>query len=539
MKRNPVLSGIVCLSTVVAFVTLFGVEYISMPAAESVTFDDGTDRSRSVDIFESETAFGKQIPFRSIRQPVTPDRVCDITDYGAIGDGSVKNTAAFGKAIDDCAANGGGHVTVPRGRWLTGPIRFRSNIDLHLEKDAEILFSTDLSDYLPIALSRYDGVEYYNYVSLVHADKCRNISITGEGTLNGMGQEFWWKTFSNKGETKIFKMGAAGAPLSDRIFGNTSDGLRPSFIEFTDSRNILIEGVTVRNSPRWTIHPLYSDDIIIRNITIATSPGRNTDGIAIDSSRNVLVENATVSSGDDAITIKSGRDRDGLRVGMPSENVVIRNCHVRDGHGAITIGSEVSGGIRNVLVYDIDADLTDFGFRIKSSTGRGGSVANVRVRNMHVGRTLKNAVQITMDYDAQFSPSNTALTDIRDIEIDTLDSRQSGDSVEIIGNAAKPIVNVSLANMRIRSKNGVIVRNADHVSLRDITVRNAAGIVQAVRISDSNGVTLTDVACPSGAVPCLELHGERTGGISLGNGTVLPSQIRFLDGAKSDAVTTE
>ena len=320
--------------------------------------------------------FGKEIepPFEmpAVSEPSFLARVCDISNHGAVSDGKTLNTSAFIEAISECSENGGGRVNVGPGVWLSGPIHLKSNIDLHLEAGAEIKFSPELKNYLPAVFSRFEGVEYYNYSPFIYARDAKNIAVTGKGKLNG--QENLWmknKALRQFSINEIYKMARNNVPVDKRDFGKETFFLQPSFMQFVNSEKILIEGIEIINSPNWNIHPIYSKDIIIRNVAIDSS-APNTDGIVIDSSENVIIENSKISSGDDAIAIKSGADQDGLRVGKPSENIIIKNSQIDSGHSALAIGSEMSGGVRNVFAYNLDIDYVDYGIRMKSLPGRGG-----------------------------------------------------------------------------------------------------------------------------------------------------------------------
>ncbi len=332
----------------------------------------------------------------SVQPPTFPDRRCVISDYGAVPGGKTKNTEAFRAAFEDCSRNGGGHVIVPEGLWLTGAIHFRDNIDFHLEEGSEIIWSDKRSDYLPVVFSRFQGMEYYNYSPLLYGNGVRNVAITGEGTLNGDGDKWLDWDDDDRGRDRLYKMAEQGVPVEERVFGER-DNMRPSFIQFINSQNLLIENIHIKNSPFWTIHPIYSENIIIRNITLEND-GQNTDGVDIDSSRNVLIENSHFSADDDSIAIKSGLEKDGWRVNKPSENILIRNSTMTKGHSGVAIGSEMSGGVRNVIITDNTFIDTDGGFKIKSLPGRGGVVENIWLSD-----TEMSLVPIGISFDMAYA----------------------------------------------------------------------------------------------------------------------------------------
>src|SRR5262245_5044993 len=286
---------------------------------------------------------------RRIVPPQFPDRQFDITRYGAIGDGQTNCTAAFREAIAQCHKAGGGTVIVPAGTFLTGPIHLKSNVELRLAKDAEVKFSDRFEDYLPPVFVRVGGVELYNYSPLIYARDCQNIAITGPGRLNGNAKAWW--DWSRRETKEFFEQGARGVPVEQRVFGTTAAAIRPSFVSFVNCRNVLFEGFTIGSGPNWTIHPVYCENVIVRRVQVNTD-GPNNDGIDPDSCRDVLIEHCTFSTGDDCVVLKSGYNEDGWRVGRPTENVIMRYCTSRRGHGGLVIGSEMSGGVRNVYMHD-------------------------------------------------------------------------------------------------------------------------------------------------------------------------------------------
>jgi len=381
-----------------------------------------------------------------------PDRNCRITDYGALSDGKANNAEAIKKAITDCAKNGGGRVIVPAGTWLTGPIVLQNHINLLLEKNAEILFSTNPDEYVPVVLSRFEGMELYNYSPLIYAIDAENIAITGEGVINGNGESWYpWKNKQGAAVLKLYDFARTNTPVKQRIFGRSSDALRPSFVQFVRSKNILLEGVTFINSPMWSIHPLYSENILMRNIRV-DSDGPNTDGIVIDSSRNVIIENVYVNSGDDAIVIKSGKDADGLRVNKPSENIIIRKSTIKNGHSGFAIGSEMSGSVRNVLFENNTIDRVDFGLQIKSMRGRGGIVENIWMRNIQIRRASDEAILVDMQYGTPIDPLSSLLPTFRNIYFQNIECRRADEAIIIRGLEKSPIQKIKFSNITIGAK---------------------------------------------------------------------------------------
>lgn len=386
-----------------------------------------------------------------------PNNICDISNYGA----SKKklNTKAFSKAIDDCSQKGGGTVNVPPGTWKSGPIHLKSNINLHLEKEAVIKFDTDLENYLPAVFSRFEGVEYFNYSPPIYALDAKNVAITGRGKLDG--QEKDWKkdaVLREDSVVQLFQMVADDISVEKRNFAKEEYLIQPSFIQFVNCDGILIEDVTIKDSPNWTVHPIYSQNITIRNVTIDTS-GQNTDGVAIDSSKDVLIEKSSIHSGDDAIAIKSGADKDGRRVNRPSENITIRNLKIFGGHSAIAIGSEMSGGIRNVRVENINAQNVKYGIRIKSAPSRGGTVENIFFTDMDIDRASEDAIRIDLKYREIAENEERIVPTFRNITIENFQCAKTKNAAVFIGLPDSPIENLTLKNVRIDAKNKVYSEN--------------------------------------------------------------------------------
>jgi polygalacturonase len=343
-----------------------------------------------------------QVPkiLKRIVAPKFPKRDFVITNFGAVADGKTDCTAAIAKAIDACVKKGGGRVVIPAGEFLTGAIHLKSHVNLHLETNSVLKFSTDPKSYLPVVFTRFEGTELYNYSPLIYALGQKNVAVTGAGTLDGQANETNWLAWKKTAaRAKLVKMAADNVPVEQRQFGE-GDNLRPSFVEFNRCQNVLIEGVKIRRSPMWELHPLLCTNVTVRGVDIV-SHGANNDGCDPESCRDVLIENCLFDTGDDCIAIKSGRNNDGRRVGVPSVNLIIRNCTMRDGHAGTAIGSEISGSCSNVFVENCEMSSPNLvcALRLKSNAMRGGVLQNIFMRNVNIGVVKDSVLQIDFLYD--------------------------------------------------------------------------------------------------------------------------------------------
>ena len=320
--------------------------------------------------------------------------VCDVTAYGAKNDASARSTRAIHDAIQACAKSGGGTVYFPPGVYETGAIELASNLTLNIETGATLRFHADLAEY-PIVPGRYEGTEGYTPAPLIGGRNLENVTITGRGTLT-TDNAAWLRAANNPDAramwTSIQRRLENNEKVPEEDYRKAAPGLRPSFIRPMDSKNILIEGIHIVGSSMWVIHLLYCENVVVRNVVVETYPGGNTDGLDIESSREVRVSDSYFDTGDDAIVLKSGRGVDGRRVGRPTENVTITNCTFHRAHGAVVIGSETSGGVRNVVASNIVSKGTEVGIRIKSGRGRGGTVENLRFDNWVIDSPLKQGI---------------------------------------------------------------------------------------------------------------------------------------------------
>jgi polygalacturonase len=349
---------------------------------------------------------------QQIKVPQFQDKDFLLTSFGAKGDGTSTNTEAFRKAIETCSKNGGGRVVVPEGIFLTGAIYLKSKVNLHLSENAIIRFVFDTSQY-PLVFTRWEGMELMNYSPFIYAYGEKNIAITGKGILDGGAtNETWLKWNGNRNfgwkdgmpkqtpdRNLLQQQNKAQVDPRQRIYGS-GHYLRPQFIQPYNCKNILIEGVRLINSPMWNLNPVLCENVTIRNVHIETL-GPNNDGCNPESCKNVLIKNCYFDTGDDCIAIKSGRNEDGRRIGKPSENIIIENCTMKNGHGGVVIGSEVSGGARNIFALNNKMSSPDLDrvLRIKTSSQRGGIIENIYMKDVHVGTYKEAAVHINMFYE--------------------------------------------------------------------------------------------------------------------------------------------
>ncbi|MGW0817430.1 glycoside hydrolase family 28 protein [Streptomyces viridiviolaceus] len=351
-------------------------------------------------------------------RPRFPDAWFPVTDHGAVGDGTTDCTAAVRAAVRACHAAGGGHVLIPAGRWATGAIHLLSGVDLHVAEGATVLFSTDPAAYLPVVRTRWQGIEVYNYSPLIYAYQQRDIAVTGRGVLDARSDNAHWWPWKGSGQygwkpgmphergdwATLEQWGAQGVPVTERVLG-AGHYLRPSFVQPYACRNVLIEGVTLRNSPFWNIHPVLSRNITVRDVRVECE-GPNSDGCNPDSCENVTIERVTFATHDDCIAVKSGRDQDGWRIGVPSRHIRIQDCVYLSGGAAVAIGSEMSGGVSDVvarrLYLPADPDLGEASvasvLNVKSTPTRGGYVRDVRVTDVDAPAWTYVPFEVTFQY---------------------------------------------------------------------------------------------------------------------------------------------
>lgn len=433
------------------------------------------------------------------------EKTFGVTSYGAVGDGKTTNTAALQSAIDACAKAGGGRVLIPAGTYLTGPIHLQSNVDLHADAGAVVLFSRNAADY-PMIYTDFDGPNTVECTSPLTADGLHDISITGTGTFDGQGEAWrpvkkekqsrdqWSKLVHSGGvvdsagttwypfptavkDAQAFKEAQANGTLKTLLdYERFRDQFRPVLLAISDCRNVLLDGPTFRNSPNWDVRPFLCTDMVVRNVTIFNPAyAQNGDGIDIDSCSNFTMTDSTVNAGDDAICLKSGRDEEGRKLHRPTENIVISHCTVGTGHGGITIGSEMSGDVRNVTVSHCTLNGTDGGLRFKSVRGRGGVVENIHISDIVMSHIQQGAIEFDMYYGIKnpamaVEPVGDGTPRFRDFQISNVTCDGAQTALFFRGLAEMPISGITLDNVHITAQKPGEIVNAKDVTLDDVAI---------------------------------------------------------------------
>lgn len=415
-----------------------------------------------------------------IALPSIPENKVQVLKYGAKGDGVKDCKSAFDKAMKICKKQNGGTIVVPKGTYkLNGPIHFESHVNLHLEEGAKLVFSTNPKDY-PIVLTSWEGTTLYNYSPMIYGINVTDVAITGSGTIDGEGHGEWasWKPLQKKAQMLSREMNHNKIPFKDRVFGE-GDYLRPQLIQFVDSKNILIEDVKVEDAPFWCIHLLKSKSITLRGLKF-DAHNKNNDGIDLENSNDVLIENVHFNNGDDNVAIKAGRDDDGRALSnQPSENIIVRHCKFKGLH-ALVIGSEMSAGVKNVYAYNCEASgYLKRGVYLKTNTDRGGYIKNIFVENIKF-KDVEDAIYITSNYHSEGSgvfPSKVSNILLSKLSFQNV----SNTGIVIEGYPKFEVDDVTLNQVRIHTaKNGMTMRHTKNVIFEDVIIGEEQGAPSAV-----------------------------------------------------------
>lgn len=500
----------------------------------------------------------------------------NILKFGAVSDGLTLNTKSINDAIVACNKKGGGVVLIPKGLWLSGPIELKSNVNLHLQENSILQFTRDFTQF-PLVASNWEGLPQMRNQSPLWATNQQNIAVTGKGIIDGAGDAWRMVKKEKLTETQWAKLVASGGVVSEdkktwhpteqffkaskmknpgeitpdktpEFYNSIKDFLRPNLLVFTSCKRILLEGVTFQNSAAWNIHPLMCEDLTVRNI-YAKNPwyAQNGDGIDIESCKNVLIEGSTFDVGDDGICIKSGRDAAGRKRGMPTENVIIRNSTVYQAHGGFVIGSEMSGGAKNIFVYDCSFIGTDIGLRFKTTRGRGGVVEKIFIKNINMIGIVGEAILFDMYYaavdpialkgDKREAPKVVMLpvteeTPIfRDFHINNVACDGASKAVFIRGLPELSISNITLENLNIKAKEGIDIQEAKNVTLSNVklVVDEANPLIN---IQNGNQINLKNVKYNT-AQTLFRISGDRNSGIQSSglDASKAKTKAEFLAGA--------
>ena len=431
-----------------------------------------------------------------VKTPSFADNVVNIKDFGAVADGKTLNTAAITKAIEKCSDLGGGRVVIPQGLWLTGPIVLKNNIELYTEAGALVLFTEDYSQY-PVRKVDLNGVDHFLVTAPLYGENLENIAITGKGVFDGSGDhwrpvkkmkmtENQWRDLENSGgvieDGRIWwpnESALNGPEILSRLEQKGNNAtiedyeeariyLRPRLMSLVNCKRVLLDGPTFQNSPMWNLHPLLCEDITIRNISVRNPWfSQNGDGLDLESCKNVILEDSVFDVGDDAMCLKSGKDAMGREIGVPTENVLIRNCIVYHGHGGFVVGSEMSGGVRNITVSDCQFIGTDVGLRFKSTRGRGGVVEDIEINNVEMIDIKGAAITCDLYYEIKNGTENeqdVAVTEetpvFKNITMNNVICRGAGIGIFLRGLPEMPLQNIELNDIDITAHQGISCVNS-------------------------------------------------------------------------------
>jgi len=529
-------------------------------------------------------AFAQKEKLPVIKSAVFKKDTINIKKHGAVADGNTLNTKSINGAIDALNKKGGGVVLIPAGLWLTGPIVLKNNINLHLAAGATLLFTADKNEY-PLVEANWEGLPQMRNQSPISATNATNIGITGKGIIDGNG-DVWRAVKSDKlTETQWKKKVASGGVVSDdkktwypsesflkgskmpanpgmiapdrdaAYYASIKDFLRPNLVLLTNCKYILLEGVTFQNSPAWCLHPLMCENLTLRNVFVKNPwYAQNGDGIDAESCKNVLIENTVFDVGDDALCMKSGRDADGRKRGMPTENVIIRNCTVYAAHGGFVIGSEMSGGARNIYVNNCTFIGTDIGLRFKTTRGRGGVVENIFINDIYMKDIPAEAILFDMYYMAkdpvvlagekrelpkvEFKPVDETTPQFRNFHISNVYCNGAEKGIFVRGLPEMHVKDIVLENMVLKSKKGIDVQEATNITFRNIKIISDE-TDPVIDIVQSDKLLFDNIHYKDGTELLFRISGERSNSINIKNtdASKAKEKVVYELGASEKAVT--
>lgn len=429
--------------------------------------------------------------------PAFSQQYFNVLSYGAKNDSSAIATSAIKKAITAASKKGGGTIYFPAGKYLTGPIHLVSNITILIDAGAELHFSDNFDDYLPMVESRWEGTDVKNFSPLFYAYKAENIAITGRGLINGHGRKWWNFSEGYNEKNPRSRWQLTFDSLNKNILAPDLKGwvergfLRPPFIQPMYCKNVLIEGITIINSPFWTVNPEFCENVTIDKVTINNPKSPNTDGINPESCKYVHISNCHISVGDDCITIKSGKDRSGRKMNVPAENYTITNCTMLNGHGGVVIGSEMSGDVKKIVISNCIFDGTQRGIRIKTARGRGGVVEDIRVDNIIMKNILDQAIVLDMQYaKTTVEPVSERTPAFRNIHFSNI-TAQTNEAIFINGIEEMPVDDISFQDINFDATRGATIKEASHIRFSQVRINTKIGsslMVENVRHLEINGL---------------------------------------------------
>ncbi len=528
----------------------------------------------------------KNIEFNmpDIPEPGIPANEANIVDFGAIPGGEVLNSKAFADAIEEVTKKGGGKVVIPAGIWLTGPISLKSNLELFTEPGALIIFSED-KDLYPLVKTSFEGLDTWRCMSPIYGKNVENVAFTGSGVWDGSGDAWRFVKRSKLTDSQWKKLVASGGIINDRNnewypseqfknamenadqnvrldlttkeeFQEIRDFLRPVMVSIQNSKNVMFYGPVFQNSPAWCLHPLMVENLIVRNVTVRNPwYSQNGDGIDIESCKNVLVENSNFDVGDDAICIKSGKDEVGRKRGIPAENMVIRNNIVYHGHGGVTVGSEMSGGVKNMHVSNCTFMGTDVGIRFKSNRGRGGVVENIYISDVRMTNIPTNAISFNLYYGGQsvsemmeagagqietnVLPVTEETPQFRNIFMSKITVKGALQAVFMQGLPEMNLQNIQLKNMLLQAEKGFSVIDATGVKVSNIKLftKNKT----AYEFYNCKNVNLAGIEINTDAADAVTINGSKNENIKLqsSSGINFKKQTKIGDEVPVSAVSFE
>lgn len=506
-----------------------------------------------------------------------------IIKYGAVADGNTLNTKSINAAIDAMHKKGGGVVLVPAGLWLTGPIVLKSNINLHLANGSTLLFTKDFDQY-PLVAANWEGLPQMRNQSPISATNASNIAITGKGIIDGNGDAWrmvkkdkltesnwkkllasggvlsddkktWYPTEKSLKGSKLTNPGAISPEKDAAFYESVKDFLRPNLLLLTNCKYILLEGVTFQNSPAWCLHPLMSEHLTVRNISVKNPwYAQNGDGIDVESCKNVLIENSVFDVGDDALCMKSGRDAEGRKRGIPTENVIIRNCTVYSSHGGFVIGSEMSGGAKNIYVSNCTFIGADIGLRFKTTRGRGGVVENIFIKDIYMKDIPGEAILFDMYYAArdpiamagekrelpkvEFKPVDETTPVFKNFHISNVYCNGAEKGIFVRGLPEMHVKDIVLENMVLQAKKGMDIQEASNITFRNIKIISdeTSPVIDVVQ---SDNLVFDKITYKDGTELLFRISGDRSNGITIKNtdASKAKEKISYELGASEKSVT--